>query len=140
MSLTSEFAQIMQKAELAVNNCLETDIAQIAGECIQFRVEHNVYTAYTPYGKDKYIRRKRNGGIADPLMYSYSVDGGNHTLTVTDNRHEVGVVESGVGYTWEDSRIYGMQPFPRPYFKQAEEDVYSDGEAAAALVRAIQSI
>lgn len=137
MSLTSEFAQIMQKAELAVNNCLETDIAQIAGECIQFRVEHNVYTAYTP---TKYQRRKRSGGIADPFMYSYSVDGGSHTLTVTDNRHEVGVVESGEGYTWENSRIYGMQPFPRPYFKQAEEDVYSDGEAAAALVRAIQSI
>lgn len=137
MSLASEFAQIMQKAELAVNNCLATDISEIAGECIQFRVEHNVYTAYTP---TMYKRRKRNGGIADPFMYSYSVDGGSHTLTVTDNRHEVGVVESGVGYTWEDSRIYGMQPFPRPYFKQAEEDVYSDGEAAAALVRAIQSI
>lgn len=137
MSLTSEFAEIMQKAELAVNNCLATDISEIAGECIQFRVEHNVYTAYTP---TMYQRRKRNGGIADPFMYSYSVDGGSHTLMVTDNRHEVGVVESGEGYTWENSRIYGMQPFPRPYFKQAEEDVYSDGEAAAALVRAIQSI
>lgn len=137
MSLASEFAEIMQKAEMAVNNCLATDISEIAGEYIQFRVEHNVYTAYTP---TMYQRRKRNGGIADPLMYSYSVDGGSHTLTVTDNRHEVGVVESGEGYTWENSRIYGMQPFPRPYFKQAEEDVYSDGEAAAALVRAIQSI
>lgn len=137
MSLTSEFAEIMQKAELAVNRCLETDIAEIAGECVQFRVEHNVYTAYTP---TQYQRRKRAGGIADPFMYSFNVDGGSHTLHVIDNRHEVGVVESGEGYTWENSAIYHMQPFPRPYFEQAQEDVYTDGEAAAALVRAMQTV
>lgn len=140
MSLTSEFAQIMQKAENAVNQCLATDIAQIAGECIQFRVENDVYPKYTPSGKEKYQRRKRNGGIADPFMYSYNVDTASHTLTVIDNRHEVGVVESGEGYTWESSRIFAMQPFPRPYFQQAQEDVYEDGEAAAALVRAVMNL
>lgn len=137
MSLLSEMQEIMTKVDKAVNRCLETDISQIADECIQFRVESNVYSKYQP---SEYERRGESGGIADPFMYSHNVDGASHTLTVIDNRHEVGVVESGTGYTWENSRIFGMQPFPRPYFADAQEDIYTDGEAHAALVRAIANI
>lgn len=133
----SESEAIINSLKNVVNQCLEADISRIAGECVQFRVENDVYKAYTP---TQYVRRKSEGGIADPRMYSYDVDSSTHTLTVSDNRHEVEVVESGVGYTWERSLIYQMQPYPRPYFDKAEEDVYSDGEAEAALVRAVQSI
>ena len=137
MSLSSEAEAILQRADLAINTALETDIAQIADECIQFRVQSNVYAKYEP---TEYERRGTVGGIADPFMYSHSLDPASHTLTISDERREVGVVESGVGYTWTHSEIYKQQPFPRPYFMQAQEDVYADGEAAAALVRAIQRI
>lgn len=137
MSLVSEMQEIMDKVDKAVNLCLATDISKIADECIQFRVKSNVYDQYQP---SEYERREKKGGIADPRMYSHNIDPITHTLTVIDERHEVGVVESGTGYTWEKSRIFKMQPFPRPYFADAQEDVYTDGEAHAAIVRAMEKI
>lgn len=137
MSLLSEMQELLVKVDNVVNECLATDISKIADECIQFRVESNVYSKYQP---SEYERRGANGGIADPFMYSHNIDAASHTLTVIDERPEVGVVESGTGYTWEHSRIFGMQPFPRPYFADAQEDVYTDGEAHAALDRAISKI
>lgn len=137
MDLKTEFEAIMSELKQAINGCLEGEISAIAGECIRSRVDSDVYPMYSP---TQYIRRKGNGGIADPLMYVYNVDTSSHTLTVGDNRPEVSVVESGVGYTWEDSMIYRMQPYPRPYFPKADEDIQTNGEADAALERAIQSI
>lgn len=137
MSLLNEMQELMLRVDNAVNECLATDISNIADECIQFRVQSNVYDKYQP---SEYERRGANGGIADPFMYSHNVDTATHTLTVVDNRHEVGVVESGMGYTWTNSRIFGMQPFPRPYFADAQEDVYADGEAHAALIRAVAKL
>lgn len=49
---------------------------------------------------------------------SYRVEASDNTITIENVATEsdvFNVVESGVGYTWEHSRIYGMQPFPRPY-------------------------
>lgn len=137
MFSTSETEGIINDLNKAIAACLEGDISQIAGECIQYRVENDVYPLYSP---TQYKRRKRNGGIADPFMYSYNVDHSTNTLRVSDNRREVGVVESGVGYQWVYSHIYAMQPYPRPYFNKAEQDIVSDGEAEAALIRAISKL
>lgn len=83
-----------------------------------------VYEKYEPTeGPTGYKRRKQGGGLADVNMYeSYTEVGDNWSeIHVKDERHEVWVVEAGRGYQWEGSRIYAMQPFPRPYFKLAEE-------------------
>ena len=133
----SETEGIINDLNKSIVACLEGDISQIAGECIQYRVEHDVYPLYSP---TKYGRRKRNGGLADPFMYSYNVDPSTNTLRVSDNRREVGVVESGTGYQWEESQIYAMQPYPRPYFSKADQDIVADGEAEAALIRAISKL
>lgn len=137
MFTSNETEGIINRLNDAITECLEGDISQIAGECIQYRVEHDVYPLYSP---TQYERRMRNGGIADPFMYSYNVDPSTQTLRVSDNRREVGVVESGIGYQWEDSQIYAMQPYPRPYFNKAEQDIIADGEAEAALIRAISKL
>lgn len=137
MFTSNETEGIINRLNEAITECLEGDISQIAGECIQYRVEHDVYPLYTP---KQYKRREREGGIADPSMYGYTVDPSTQTLRVFDNRREVGVVEIGVGYQWERSEIYGMQPYPRPYFNKAEQDIIADGEAEAALIRAISKL
>ena len=137
MFSTSETEGIINDLNKAIVACLEGDISQIAGECIQYRVENYVYPLYEP---EEYVRRERKGGIADPSMYSYNVDPSTNTLRVSDNRREVGVVESGIGYQWEESDIYAMQPYPRPYFNKAEQDIVADGEAEAALIRAISKL
>lgn len=137
MSIRAEADALMVLLDNAINSALSGPIAEIAKNDIQFRVNSNVYPLYTPL---QYVRRGENGGLADTDMYVVNVDDGSHTLTVTDDRHEVGVVESGTGYTWEDSPIYRMQPYPRPYFDLAEEDVALDGEAETALIDAINTI
>lgn len=134
----SETEGIINDLNKAIVACLKGDISQIAGDCIQYRVEkEDVYPLYEP---KQYVRREREGGIADPSMYGYDVDPSTNTLRVFDNRREVGVVEIGVGYQWTRSEIYGMQPYPRPYFSNAEQDIIEDGEAEAALIRAISKL
>lgn len=137
MSLRDEANQILSMLDDTINAALAGPITEIAKNDIQFRVESDVYPLYTPM---LYQRRGRSGGIADTSMYEASVDDATHTLTVRDDRPEVGIVESGTGYTWEESAIYHMQPFPRPYFDLAEEDVVLDGEAETALIDAITRI
>lgn len=137
MGVRQEADAILTRAKQAIASALNNEIAQIAKDNIQFRVESNVYPEYSP---TMYERRMREGGLADTNLYQASVDEGSLTLTVRDDRHEVGVVESGEGYTWEDSDIYDMQPFPRPYFQDAENDVVLDGEAEAVLINKMLGI
>ena len=123
MSLLSEGTAIVNQARSLVNQALAGEIAEMAKNEIAYMVESAVYPRYTP---TEYVRRGTAGGIADRDMYE--VTPGDLTLTVSDNRREVGVVESGVGYTWEGSLIYRLQPFPRPYFAQAEQNTAEDAE------------
>lgn len=108
-------------AKLAIfMNVVAVTIAK--GQIAQAVVDH-VYPSYI-YSPSEYKRRMANGGLIDMDLYEVVEDSGSsdvHEIVVSDNRHEVGVVESGTGYTWSESRIYKMQPYPRPYFKTADE-------------------
>lgn len=123
MSVLSEGMAIVNRAKSLVNQALAGEIAEMAKNEIAYMVETAVYPAYSP---TEYKRRGTGGGLADKSLYE--VTNGDMTLTVSDNRREVGVVESGIGYQWENSQIYKMQPFPRPYFEQAEQNTAEDAE------------
>lgn len=123
MSIVSEGTAIVNQAKALVNQALAGEIADMAKNEISYMVQAAVYPAYSP---TEYERRGMEGGLADTSKYQVTTD--DLSLTVSDNRHEVGVVESGVGYTWQHSRIYKMQPFPRPYFEQAEQNTATDAE------------
>lgn len=131
MSIASEGEAILNRAKAQVNQALAGEIADMAKNEISYMVQAAVYPAYSP---TQYKRRGMSGGIADKNQYTAT--NGDMSLTVADDRPEVGVVESGVGYTWEHSRIYLMQPYPRPYFQQAEENTVADAEP---MIQAILS-
>lgn len=108
----------------SVDKTLLTTVSDAVCQSISESVYRNVYPLYTP---SEYVRRGENGGLPDASQYDISLDPATHTLTVSDDRHEVAVVQSGMGYSWTESRIFRMQPYPRPYFPQAEAKLVSSG-------------
>lgn len=128
---------MMARIESAVNQAMAGEMAEHVKAAVSAETFETVYPAYAPA---QYVRRKTHGGIADPREYEVTMDNATHTLTVSDNREEAEIVESGIGYDWIYSRIYAMQPFPRPYFKNAEEKLVASGELHLIIQKALDAI
>ena len=129
--------QMMARIESAVNRAMAGEMAERVKTAVSEETFETVYPAYDPI---QYVRREKHGGLADPDQYEVTMDEATHTLTVADNRHEAVVVESGVGYDWMNSRIYAMQPYPRPYFANAQARLVASGELDAIVQKALNAI
>ena len=106
---------------------------EAAKKAIADMATKNVYSVYEP---KLYQRKGANGGILDGDIFDVTFDAGSgnfHQIRVADDRSGVGRIESGMGYTWRGSLIYKLQPFPRPYFRYAED------EFAAQLEESLQN-
>lgn len=118
---TSDPDALIDAVNVSISATMNGTLMEFCKDLLSNTVHAYVYPAYTP---DSYARREDAGGISDKREYETEEDGnpwGNvHTITIGDYRREANVVNSGTGYTWTRSRIYRMQPFPRPYFAQAE--------------------
>lgn len=134
---TKKANEIMARIEMTVDKTMAGEIADRVKTAISEETFLTVYPVYTP---TLYKRRQTHGGIADTNEYEAIMDEATHTLTVSDNRSEADVVERGVGYTWEESKIYAMQPFPRPYFANAQARLVASGELDAIVQKALNSI
>jgi hypothetical protein len=117
-----------------ISNALRVEVADEARETMQEHVMSDVYDKYQPSPPPKgYVR---TGNLYQDILTQMK---DNHTLTIENlaKDEETGrlvapVVESGVGYTWKDSRIYNMQPYERPFIKNTAKDL-EDGKALIAL-------
>lgn len=107
---------LLRELYAKIDDVLRGDFQDLVDKAIQNRVQSNVYDAYDPI---MYKRRGKHGGLQDPSKYQHTVS--NHTLTVSDNRQEVEVVESGEGYAYPPQDVGA-----RPYWSYAEEDIESD--------------
>lgn len=136
-SFMDDANEILNKVEARVHAALLNDCAPVVQQAIRESVYQNVYPLYSP---SLYVRRMDEGGLTDVSRYDVYLDPATHTLTVADDRHEVGVVERGIGYTWEESRIYRYQPYPRPYFAPAEEAISASGVLDSLLQNALDTI
>ena len=130
-------AQFTDPNELIVAvNAMITDVmngpegVDAAKKTIAVIATKNVYAVYDP---TLYNRKGANGGILDGDIFDVTYDAGAgnfHEIRVADERSGIGRIESGTGYTWRGSRLYKMQPFPRPYFNEAETEFAAQLEAA----------
>ena len=123
---------LMEAINASLSEFMNTTGVETVKKAISKSVDERVYATYTNSGPRKYIRRKTSGGLSDPNQYEVVDDstvGDTHQILVSDDRHEVGVVESGQGYKWKNSRM-AQDPFPRPYFEPADERVAIDLESA----------
>lgn len=121
--------EIISAANVTISAYMNGDIMDVCKDIISNTVHATVYPAYDP---DVYKRREDAGGLSDKREYYTEEDGNpwgyDHQIRIFDDRHEVGVVTFGTGYTWKRSRIYKMQPFPRPYFSRADKEVQAELE------------
>lgn len=106
-----DFSDIFSDIQKKIGDVMQSSEAESkAREIMALAAEEGVYSKYQP---TEYVRRHT---MDNPS--SYRVEASDNTITIENVATEsdvFNVVESGVGYTWEHSRIYGMQPFPRPY-------------------------
>lgn len=104
-----------------------------------------VYEKYVPtqYDEPGYptSRRYDNGGLMDPDNYpvtnpdkmtmevSNETKGNPYWRPPRSEGWDPGyindIIENGVGYNWQDSDIYKMEPYPRPFMAEAV-DMFTD--------------
>jgi hypothetical protein len=118
-----------------INNALRTEVADESRSVMQEHVMSDVYAKYEP---SQYVR---TGELYQDIQ-TQMVD--DNTLSIENTRRdeETGrliapIIESGVGYTWKDSRIYAMQPFPRPFVENTAKDL-ENGKAKQALAMGLK--
>lgn len=113
-----------------IGKALSGEVSTVARETMSDHVMSDVYSKYQP------SEYQRTGNLYKDIS-TRMID--NNTLEVQDvaqdeetGRQYAAVVEYGQGYTWQDSRIYQMQPFPRPFVENTAKEL-ADGKAKNAL-------
>ncbi len=89
-------------------------------ETLRYKVaesaDENVYSQYDSPAAVPYVRRY---SMMQPG--NYEIVDGKLQLTIINNAYGIDgvvlndIIESGSGYTWENSLIYRLQPYPRPF-------------------------
>lgn len=127
-----------------INNALENEVANVSRETMKRNIEMVVYDRYKP---SQYTRHKENGGLLDDRnIVTELID--DNTLYIRNIRQDTDkygnvrdvarIVEEGEPYTWEYSRIYSMQPYPRPFHEETAKELSSRGLAKKALAEGLQ--
>jgi hypothetical protein len=108
-----------------VENSLKTDVTQKTIELEKEHIKSDVYAKYEP---TQYSRRKEIGGLLDTENFQVEDLGDGVEITNITEDDESGkwivpTIEYGTGYEWEKSRIYKMQPYPRPFVENTKNDL-----------------
>jgi hypothetical protein len=106
---------------------LKQDVAPEVIETMKEHIQTDVYDAYSPTA---YVRRREDGGLLDDDNFSAEMVSEDtlkvkNTTTDSENKYKdiVPIIEYGVGYTWEKSRIYQSQPYPRPFVRNTRQEL-----------------
>jgi len=84
------------------------------------------------------------------MNYSIDIEGNkiiirliNNTLGNDDYKYHSNdyidlIIAKGNGYTWENSNIYNMQPYPRNFYETATQ-LLKDGDVRNTIIRELKS-
>jgi hypothetical protein len=113
-----------------ISKSLQTEVASVARDTMSDHVMSDVYSKYEP------SEYQRTGDLYKDISTTMAND---NTLVIENvakdeesGRLYAPIVEEGVGYEWKDSRIYHMQPYPRPFVKNTAKEL-AEGKAKQAL-------
>lgn len=132
MSVLQEYRAIMARLEMAVDDALETEVAEAARTEMSRQVHERVYDVYTP--QDPATRRMDSGGLSDVRNYDARVEAG-HMLTVENNTPMQHPDGSNLVEIVEEGRKSYHMPFPRPFVREAEQEVNAGWALAQGLRR-----
>lgn len=118
-----------------IQSALASEVADVARDTMSDHVMSDVYSRYEP------TEYQRTGDLYKDIQTTMIDD---NTLEIENvaTDEETGrliapIVEDGVGYTWDRSRIYQMQPFPRPFVENTAKELES-GKAKDALAQGLR--
>lgn len=132
MSVLQEYMAIMARLEMAVDDALDTEVAEAARTEMSRQVHERVYDAYTP--QDPATRRMDSGGLSDVRNYDARVEAG-HMLTVENNTPMQHPDGGNLTEIVEQGRTAYRMPFPRPFVEAAEQAVNAGWALAQGLRR-----
>lgn len=125
------FADLEKYLNQKIKKSLSNEVADVARDTMSKHVMSDVYQAYEP------TQYQRTGDLYKDISTTMKND---NTLEIENvardeesGRLIAPVVESGEGYEWKKSRIYQMQPFPRPFVENTAKEL-ENGLAKQALV------
>jgi anaerobic ribonucleoside-triphosphate reductase len=118
-----------------IRKSLQSEVADVARETMSDHVMSDVYSKYQP------TQYERTGDLYKDIRTTMV---NNNTLEIRNEARDeesgrliAPVVEYGVGYEWEESRIYNMQPFPRPFVENTAKEL-EKGKAKHALAEGLR--
>ena len=147
MGIREDLLAFSTRLDSAIASVMKNEVFRAAQVDVMVSIEENVYAKYEP---DAYIRRRDNGGLQDPSNIILKDENVVVATTPSESVFEMEVVDvakddwgfpvdkviqSGKGYTWENSRIYKMEadgrPLRRPFYEAAEKMLVSDMAGSA---------
>lgn len=104
-------------------------------------------TVQDVYNPTIYVRRGSNNGLTDKnnmqvqmynrgegiSIYIANNTRGNTQYWGSTTGYIAHIIEEGVGYTWKQSRIYNLQPYPRPFIQNTINDLKQNKQHVQAL-------
>jgi hypothetical protein len=133
----SSIAELEKFLNQKIKIALEQDVKKAAVKTMQKEVIETVYNKYEP------TQYKRTGGlyqeknIKGTMLNDNTLEIENIREDEKTGRYIAPVVEEGVGYEWEDSKIYNMQPYPRPFVSNTTKEL-ENGVAKEAMKKGLQ--
>lgn len=127
--LTPNQVQEIIKQKIITAICRDV-IKNVVSELHKQAIQTEVYDAYDP---TQYNRQYNNGGLIDDDNFDWDVHLDNDSVTllmknITNpvNRNIssddlMNIIESGIGYDWENSNIYKSMPYPRRFIQKTRE-------------------
>lgn len=130
MSVLSEYLSVIAKLERAIDESLETDVANAVKEEMSQKVHDEVYDAYTPLYPDS--RREDRGGLSSVFNYDSHVEPG-HLLIVENNTLAQHPTELPLTEIVEEGLKEYRMPFARPFVELTEKSVNAEDALTEGL-------
>jgi len=136
MTDITSFEDLKKELDKKIKNVMSTNVSKVARQTLKEHIVTDVYGAYDP------SEYERTGGLLQDVNIDTTMIDDN-TLSVRSTRHDglrdIGyIIEYGVGYDWQRSRIAQMQPYPRPFHANTEAEL-AKGSFKKALVSGLKA-
>lgn len=149
MAIFKSIDDMIYKTKGLVHQALSSDeIIDLIKETMSEAVEEVVYATYESTAFTPYERRENEGGLSDVRNYK-------HEITITPDMFKIRVynntpsmgkekdlstlIINGIGYDWENSDIYKMQPYPRDFIKVALRELIESGKLKRLIKQKLES-
>ncbi|TVY09972.1 hypothetical protein [Paenibacillus cremeus] len=117
--------ELQKYIESQASKVLKNEVAQTVTQEMSETIKEVEYPKYVSHAENPYIRQMDDGGLSDVRNMQVEVIDDN-TISITNERMDgttdvAQIFATGIGYTWKNSEIYSMQPFPRNFYADTVE-------------------